>query len=288
MASNGQREPLQPQAASSLRATRTDTEPRQIGASVPLAALVTDLMQASSGIHFIYHALERLVEIHKLRDAVVILDDAKVGRQLFRSGRRSPADSTVAYDSSQAPPGLYTDPELTYNLNDEAVTELCLLALHLDFSRHDASHDSLTGLYNRRSFDTMLDESINRSSRYGWPFVLALIDIDRFKTLNDQLGHSVGDRIIQTVGTELRTSLRGGDGAARVGGDEFALILHDSGSAALPGIVQRLRDAVAASVGVEVGFSAGAATAPNETVEADMLFRLADQRLYQAKGQKSR
>ena len=65
----------------------------------------------------------------------------------------------------------------------------------------------------------MLDESVNRSSRYGWRFVLALIDIDRFKALNDQLGHGVGDRIIQAVGTELRVSLRSGDGAARVGGD---------------------------------------------------------------------
>lgn len=286
MASNGQREP-QPQGGSPLLPTETDRVARQVGSTLSLATLVSDLMHAPSGIHFIYHALDRLVKIHKLKDAVVVLDDARVGRQLFRSGRRSPADSSVAYDSSQAPPGLYTDPELTHNVDDEAVRDLCLLALHLDFSRHDASHDSLTGLYNRRSFDSMLDESVNRSSRYGWRFVLALIDIDQFKSLNDRLGHSVGDRIIQTVGTEFRTSLRGGDGAARVGGDEFALILHDSGSDALPGIVQRLRDAVAASVGVDVGFSAGAATAPDETVEADMLFRLADQRLYEAKGQKT-
>lgn len=283
---NGQREPHQPRAAPPLRPA--ENVPRQVGTNVFLAALVTDLIQASSGIHFIFHALSRLVEIHKLKDAVIVLDDAKVGRQLFRSGRRSPAESTIAYDPSQAPTGLYTDPELTHHLEDEAVTELCLLALHLDFSRHDASHDSLSGLYNRRSFDTMLDESVNRSSRYGWPFMLAVIDIDRFKTLNDRLGHSVGDRIIQTVGTELRTSLRGGDGAARIGGDEFALILHDTGSSALPGIVHRLRDAVAASVGVEVGFSAGAAIAPDESVQADMLFRLADQRLYQTKGHRSR
>ncbi|MDQ6837109.1 MAG: GGDEF domain-containing protein [Actinomycetota bacterium] len=285
MATNGQREPRA--EPGSAFASASDGRPKPAESNLPLGALVTDLTRAPSGINFIYHALDRLAELHKLRDAVVVLDDAKVGRQIFRSGRRSPAYSTVAYDSSQAPPGLYTDPELTHGFDDEAVTNLCLLALQLDFSRHDASHDSLTGLYNRRSFDTMLDESVTRSSRYGWRFVLALIDIDRFKKLNDRLGHNVGDQIIQTVGAELRTSLRGGDGAARIGGDEFALILHESGSGALPGVVQRLRDAVAASVGVEVGFSAGAAAAPDETNEADMLFRLADQRLYQSKRQKA-
>jgi diguanylate cyclase (GGDEF)-like protein len=252
-----------------------------------LAALISDLARAPSGIHFIYGALDQLVTRHELVDAVVVLDDARVGRQLFRSGRRTPALSALTCDWSQAPAGLYTDPELPPGLDPEAVSELCLLALHLDFSRHDASHDSLTGLYNRRSFDAMLDKSVNRSSRYGWRFVLALIDIDRFKALNDQLGHGVGDRIIQAVGTELRISLRSGDGAARVGGDEFALILHNSSSAAVPDILGRLRRAVGTAVGVEVEFSAGAANAPDETVEAEELFRVADQRLYQAKRQKS-
>lgn len=274
---------VEPRAGTPLSLSESGRAARPVGSDVALRALVTDLIRSPSGVHFIYQALDRMVQLHGVNDAVIVLDDPQVGRQVFRSGRRSPADSTVSYDPAHAPAGLYTDPELISRVDDEAVTNLCLLALHLDFSRHDASHDSLTGLLNRRSFDAMLDDSVSRSGRYGWHFVLAMIDIDRFKMLNDQLGHSVGDRIIQAVGMELRTSLRGGDGAARVGGDEFALILHDSGSAALPGIVDRLRQAVAGSVGVEVGFSAGAATAPDETVDADALFRLADERLYQAK-----
>lgn len=257
--------------------------PGQVRFDMLVRDLLTDLLKTSSGIEFIYNALDRFTEHEQLGDAAIVVEDALVGRQVFRAGRRSPAANALAFDPLNATQGLYTKTGPTGPIISEVIISLCLVALHLDFSHHDASHDSLTGLFNRRSFDTMLDESATRSSRYEWPFVLAIVDIDRFKTLNDQLGHSVGDRILQTTGVELRTCLRGGDVAARVGGDEFALILHNSDAGALPGIIQRLRRAVGGSVGVEVGFSAGSAAAPEETVEADSLFKMADKRLYQAK-----
>lgn len=257
--------------------------PGRVAFDVLVRDLLTDLLKTSSGIEFIYNTLDRFTEHEQLRDAAIVVDDALVGRQVFRAGRRSPVGNALAFDPLEAAQGLYTEAGPTSPIISEIITSLCLVALHLDFSHHDASHDSLTGLFNRRSFDTMLDESATRSSRYEWRFVLALVDIDRFKTLNDQLGHSVGDRILQTTGVELRNCLRGGDVAARVGGDEFALILHNSDAAALPGIIARLRRAVAGSVGVEVGFSAGTAAAPEETVESDSLFKMADKRLYQAK-----
>ena len=277
--------PQENRGPSHLSSGSVSRRPAHVVFDIFVRDLLTDLLQASSGIEFIYNTLDQFTKYEEVRDAAVVVDDALVGRQVFRAGRRSPTANTVAFDPLEAPQGLYTEVGPTSTIVSEIITSLCLVALHLDFSHHDASHDSLTGLFNRRSFDAMLDESATRSSRYEWRFVLALVDIDRFKTLNDQLGHSVGDRILQTTGAELRNCLRGGDVAARVGGDEFALILHNSDAGALPGIIHRLRQAVAASVGVEVGFSAGTAAAPEETVHADSLFQLADKRLYQAKRQ---
>lgn len=246
-----------------------------------LPTLVADLSRAQSGIEFVYGALERIVEWSDLKDAFVIVDDAVVGRQVFRAGRRSWRD--LDQDLFGLGAGLYTEPELPSGPVGEAVADLCVIALQLDLSRHDATHDPLTGLYNRRSFDAMLQQSAVRSSRYGWRFSFALVDLDRFKTLNDQFGHEAGDRILRAVGVELRSSLRGGDAAARIGGDEFALLLHNGHHEALGLLLGRLQAAVGEVVGVDVGFSAGAATAPDESSDPGELYRLADERLYQNK-----
>ncbi len=252
-----------------------------------LGKLVADLAVARSGIEFIYDSLESLVSVYGLGDAVLILEDATLGRQAFRRGRKPVGGAHFLGDPLLVPPGLHTDPDVLDPLVASSLIQLCQVALQLDVRRHDASHDALTGLFNRRSFDTLLRQSASRSARYGWPFALALIDLDRFKDLNDRLGHDQGDRVLRIIGGELRRSLRGGDAAARVGGDEFALILSNGGPEVVTNLIARLEEALDGAMGVDVGFSAGVALAPSDATDPAGLYRLADSRLYDAKGQAS-
>ena len=88
-----------------------------------------------------------------------------------------------------------------------------------------AEHDPLTNLYNRRRFESELERQVQMSRRHGETAALVMLDLDHFKYINDSLGHSVGDRVIAYVGSLLRARLRSSDILARIGGDEFALIL---------------------------------------------------------------
>ena len=248
-----------------------------------LASLAAGLAGATSGIAFVYSALERLAQEQGWQDVVLVIDDEAVGRQVFRAGRRAPweADVRLVRDLSA---GLYADGSPVRQALADTLTDLCSVALRMDLFRHDASHDALTGLLNRRSFDELLVQSTSRSVRYGWPFALVLIDVDRFKALNDRMGHEGGDRLLRAVGAELRRSLRAGDVAARLGGDEFALILAKGDADLVTALLHRLESAVReALAGETTSFSAGLAMAPLEATDTTELYRLADRRLYEAK-----
>src|SRR5439155_24318230 len=93
-------------------------------------------------------------------------------------------------------------------------------------SRHQSLHDSLTGLPNRTLFGQRLEQALAAGSRVA----VLLIDLDRFKEVNDTLGHHNGDRLLQAVGARLCSALRASDTIARLGGDEFAILLPDRGS----------------------------------------------------------
>lgn len=99
--------------------------------------------------------------------------------------------------------------------------------LEEELRRHSIT-DSLTGLYNRRHFHTVLTEEVARSQRYGRPMSLASIDLDNFKPFNDNFGHSEGDNILRFLARHLRNCLRTNDSPFRVGGDEFALIMPET------------------------------------------------------------
>jgi diguanylate cyclase (GGDEF)-like protein len=94
-------------------------------------------------------------------------------------------------------------------------------------SRETASYDETTGVLNRRTFLTRLDEAIQRDARLSKPMAMLLIDIDGFKTINGEAGRLVGDRVLRTVGRALQASTRGTDFVGRVGGDEFAVLLGE-------------------------------------------------------------
>jgi diguanylate cyclase (GGDEF)-like protein len=250
---------------------------------VALASLAQDLATAESGLGFVYDLLDRLVDAGEWHDAAIVVDDVSLGRQVFRAGRRPPSDWPLQ-PLIEMPAGLHTIPDHGDDELENIVTHLSAIALQLELLRHDASHDGLTGLLNRRSFDDLLSQASSRSQRYGWSFALALLDLDKFKVINDKLGHDGGDRVLRAIGSALRQSLRAGDIAARVGGDEFALILANSQLESVDAIVVRLRAALGGILqSGQAGFSVGVALAPEEAADMEELYRLADARLYEAK-----
>lgn len=93
--------------------------------------------------------------------------------------------------------------------------------------RHDAMTDPLTGLYNRRAFEAELERSVSNAHRYDRPSALLLIDLDSFKAVNDKMGHQVGDQVLAHVASILKQNTRTNDVVARVGGDEFCIILNE-------------------------------------------------------------
>jgi diguanylate cyclase (GGDEF)-like protein len=252
-----------------------------------LAALTGELARESSGLAFVYRLLDIVVERYGLRDLVAVVDSPHAARQVFRAGRRAwqatPNDRArrIAVLGQR---GLHADPAVLDPGTSAHLSNLISLALRLDLLRHDASRDPLTGLLNRRSYELMLSQAVSRSQRYGWPFALMILDLNGFKKLNDRMGHAAGDATLRAVGIELRHSLRAGDVAARIGGDEFALLLANGGPELLRPLLDRLEEAVNAVVpGAETSFAAGLARFPEEAGDADGLSRLADQRLYAAK-----
>ena len=151
--------------------------------------------------------------------------------------------------------------------------------------RHQAEHDPLTGLANRRRFEQELNRQIERCARHGESAALAVIDLDRFKHVNDEQGHATGDRLLATVGVSLLARRRTTDIAARIGGDEFAVILI--------GVDERGAETAAAGITVAIGEHARAAGLDTTAsvgiamilpgVTADELQARADAAMYEAK-----
>ncbi|MFN3791226.1 EAL domain-containing protein [Massilia sp.] len=154
---------------------------------------------------------------------------------------------------------------------------------------HVAQHDVLTGLPNRSLLQDRLGQAIAYANRSGRPMWVMLIDLDRFKFVNDSMGHKAGDVLLMTVAARLTGSLRDTDTVARLSGDEFVVILSEHHDEPLsPEIVQRVMDSVAQPVmlGTKEFFvtcSIGVAVYPSEGTPADSLIEHADIAMYSAK-----
>jgi diguanylate cyclase (GGDEF)-like protein/putative nucleotidyltransferase with HDIG domain len=152
---------------------------------------------------------------------------------------------------------------------------------------YDAARtDPLTKLFNRRGFRELLDLELERARRGGHKVVLLAGDLDHFKAVNDRSGHQVGDAVLQRIARVLSCSHRQIDTVARVGGEEFALILPDTDQAGGLVVAERLRRAVLdefADDGVPITISFGVATFPGQGETAASLVHAADDALYQAK-----
>jgi diguanylate cyclase (GGDEF)-like protein/PAS domain S-box-containing protein len=159
--------------------------------------------------------------------------------------------------------------------------------------RHQALHDALTGLPNRAMLRDRLDEEIQTARRAHSSFALLLLDLDRFKEINDTFGHHVGDDLLRQVATRLRDVLRDSDTVARLGGDEFALLVPECdavGGSAVARKVLRTLDQAFMFEGhrLEIGASIGIAIYPEHGEEPATLLQHADVAMYAAKRQHSR
>lgn len=154
--------------------------------------------------------------------------------------------------------------------------------------RASAAHDPLTGLQNRRFFDDSLEREMNAAVRYAQEFSLVLIDLNRFKEVNDVHGHATGDKVLALAGRRIAETARSSDLAYRIGGDEFALLLPRTPYDGAEVVAGRLRERFADTVRplaleVPVSIAYGVATAPRQAKSAGHLFALADERLYDFK-----
>jgi diguanylate cyclase len=176
------------------------------------------------------------------------------------------------------PPGGAQDPAWLQALIDG----LCALS----------SRDALTGLANRRHFEAVLARELDRVARAGEPALLLVLDIDHFKRVNDSRGHVAGDLVIKAVADALQHSVRPMDTVARIGGEEFAVVLPNCPPAFGPTVAERMRDRIARCV-VDIGLgeapisvtvSIGGAFAP-QWVRSNLALWMerADKQLYRAK-----
>lgn len=153
---------------------------------------------------------------------------------------------------------------------------------------HDALHDALTGLGNRRLFHDRLDHALSRGVRSAEPHTVLFLDLDDFKAINDDYGHDTGDRVLSEVAARLAGAVRPADTVARLGGDEFAVLLEDTGAGEAAALADRLLAAVVEPVSlgtttVVISASVGLAAAAPGRIDSGTTLRNADVAMYHAK-----
>jgi len=159
---------------------------------------------------------------------------------------------------------------------------------HISTLSDKAMRDPLTGLLNRRAYNERMKEEIDRAVRYDEVFSLILIDLDRFKSINDTFGHDVGDVVLSWIGRLLVEHTRSADTPFRIGGEEFAILAPATPPATAHMVSQRLVDVVAEArppvdFEMQVTMSCGYSSCPEHSAAADVLFQISDRALLRAK-----
>jgi diguanylate cyclase (GGDEF)-like protein len=155
-------------------------------------------------------------------------------------------------------------------------------------AQHQALHDQLTGLANRALLEDRLSQALTRYRRSGEQVALLMLDLDRFKQVNDTLGHNAGDKLVQEVGDRLRALLRETDTVARIGGDEFAIVQVGPEEADVRRLCERIIQVIRKPFLIgdreaRIGVSIGTVLASKERSEGGELMREADAAMYRAK-----
>lgn len=246
-----------------------------------LETMLDELAADELGVGFVYKVLDNLAKRYALTDAIVVLVHETFNTQAFRLGRKTVNPRDIAHLGPI--PGIYCVPDVVPEAERDAVRKACQLALSLQVARFDAAHDSLTNIANRRTFDAALNLACVNSARNGWGFTLVLIDLNDFKGVNDRSGHVYGDLLLRQFAFALRVSVRGGDTAARYGGDEFAVILNNADSSDAAAFIDRLRLNLAGSM-EKITFTTGIASSPRDSTDPIEIKKIADANLYEKKG----
>jgi diguanylate cyclase (GGDEF)-like protein len=178
---------------------------------------------------------------------------------------------------------------LLYHWLPEAVREWARSEQRTSELKILAAIDPLTGLTNRRQFEILARAELARSQRYMRPLSVCVIDIDHFKLVNDTFGHEAGDHVLRSVANVLTSAKRASDVVARMGGEEFAILLPETGKEAALATAQRVRQQVQAcecdiaGEKLRITISIGVAAATARTSGIETLCRQLDQALYEAK-----
>jgi diguanylate cyclase (GGDEF)-like protein/PAS domain S-box-containing protein len=189
----------------------------------------------------------------------------------------------------------------TFAVNHQPMQDGGWVAIHQDITAkkraesqiaYMARHDGLTGIANRAVLMEKMEEALARLRHRGDAFAIFMLDLDLFKTVNDSLGHPVGDELLKVVARRLSACIRGTDTVARLGGDEFAILATADGDQRETAIVlaNKLLKAVAAPYDldghhIDIGTSVGIALAPEHGTDVDQLMKSADLALYKAKSE---
>ncbi|RTQ99872.1 GGDEF domain-containing protein [Halomonas nitroreducens] len=220
--------------------------------------------------------------LSQLHDCFIQGEDAREIRQEWEVVRKDGAQRSIIAEAVRLVDGHGAVKKATYVTD---ITERKRLERRLDFL---ARHDELTGLLNRRAGLARLDEEIARARRQGTPLCVAICDLDHFKQINDRHGHAMGDEALQGVAEVMHAELRRYDVLARLGGEEFLVMLPGAARPAAEQAIERLRarleDARLGKPDLALTVSAGiAGLAEGDSGEA--LLERADRALYQAKRQ---
>ncbi|MCU0949876.1 MAG: GGDEF domain-containing protein [Burkholderiaceae bacterium] len=295
------------------------TRERDAAAALPLIEEVGPLLARSDDVLVavrFHHAradayaqLGRYREAHAAMQAMVTLksgyDDERLSRQLAAQRgrletRRLAGDLARTRDEAQRQRSELAAAERRAQLQTALVLLALLAAAAASWalarsmrrnrrSTRLAHTDYLTGVRNRRRISELGQSMLRRCQADGRPFSVLLIDIDRFKAINDDFGHQAGDRALQAVAAELQRHLREGDKLGRYGGEEFTVVLPDAPLAQAVQVAERLRQAVGALEGGAIGIdrritvSVGVAAASDDESRFGVLIARADRALYAAK-----
>lgn len=169
------------------------------------------------------------------------------------------------------------------------ITDIGPLETERQALRHQAQHDALTELPNRNLFNAEFERCMARTRRHGQRLAVLFVDLDRFKWINDTLGHAAGDLVLREVARRLRTTVRAEDLVARWGGDEFVVVLDDPvDTTAIAGAVRLLQSAIARDIDalghrLSITASVGVAMYPDDALSAAELLSASDAAMYLAK-----